>query len=86
MTTQSLDWAWRIHRNAPRELGVCEKDADGTPKPGGLILRGCPHCGKVQTRETYCRGFWAEEVTLVTDYLCTGVQKCTCGKWSVWYG
>jgi hypothetical protein len=70
---------------------------DNSPEPtkksefpetnSGLISRGCPSCGKMETRETYVRGFWAEVHELKTDYACDILYKCKCGQYvadTVW--
>jgi len=82
--------AWSIFHSAPLEKSVWEHTEADTEyiarygRPGGLLLAVCPHCGAQQTRETYCGGFWAENIELVTDYTCSGIARCRCGQWSKW--
>lgn len=83
--------AWHIYHNSPAVLSKWEHVAGSDyckmynlPYGGGLVLQGCSHCGKFQTRETYVSGFWAETIELVTSYECAGISKCKCGKWSHW--
>lgn len=85
MTTKQ---AWYLFYNSPAEISKWEHtEPEYIAKwgqAGGLVLRGCPHCGKYQTHETYVEGFWAEVIELVTDYVCKGISRCQCGGWSHW--
>lgn len=90
-TKTTKQQAWAIYHTAKGELCKWEHEAGSEyckkynePYGCGLILAGCPHCGKFQTRETYVTGFWAEVIELVTDYSCSGVSRCQCGQWSKW--
>jgi len=80
--TMTKQKAWKIYENAPEETAKWERP------DGGLLLAGCPTCGKFQTRESYLSGketsFWIENIELVTDYSCTGIAKCACGQWVKW--
>ena len=78
----STKQAWYLFYNSPDQPGRWELPAPAR----GLWLHGCPHCGQYQTRETYAGGFWAEFITLNQGPECSGVARCACGKWSVWYG
>jgi hypothetical protein len=81
--------AWQIYRNTTtKEIVKWERTDDEYiakwGHAGGLLLAGCPKCGKFETRETYVSGFWEEKIELVTDYTCIGVEKCKCGQWLTW--
>ena len=88
MTTITNKQAWFFYHNSPAVVARWEHtDPEYIAKwghSGGLLLKGCPHCGRYQTPETYVSGFWVDTVELVTDYCCRGVNLCQCGKWSYW--
>ena len=88
MTTKAQAWAIYHSDKCKSEISKWEHtDAAYIEKwgfAGGLLLAGCPTCGKYQTRETYVEGFWEEKIELITDYTCIGIERCKCGQWIKW--